>query len=98
MPVFAIATCRVDFIEMMEILDKRLNDKGKLWRHVYKVRPVSSRAARSSSCSFRYTLPSPSAAFPSLLRHIRLSPMSNHIPYTPISLFTFIIPTYYVMY
>ncbi|KAI0090537.1 hypothetical protein BDY19DRAFT_935724 [Irpex rosettiformis] len=27
---------QIDFVEMMEILDKRLNDKGKLWRHVYK--------------------------------------------------------------
>ncbi|KAI0337475.1 ENTH-domain-containing protein [Trametopsis cervina] len=26
----------MDFIEIMEVLDKRLNDKGKLWRHVYK--------------------------------------------------------------
>ncbi|KAF8900869.1 hypothetical protein CPB84DRAFT_1680188 [Gymnopilus junonius] len=25
-----------DFIEIMEILDKRLNDKGKNWRHVFK--------------------------------------------------------------
>ncbi|CDR87389.1 related to ENT2-clathrin binding protein, required for endocytosis [Sporisorium scitamineum] len=25
-----------EFIEMMEILDKRLNDKGKNWRHVFK--------------------------------------------------------------
>ncbi|KAN0059961.1 hypothetical protein ACQY0O_007934 [Thecaphora frezii] len=25
-----------DFVEMMEILDKRLNDKGKNWRHVFK--------------------------------------------------------------
>ncbi|CAO1621391.1 unnamed protein product [Parajaminaea phylloscopi] len=25
-----------DFIEMMEIMDKRLNDKGKNWRHVFK--------------------------------------------------------------
>jgi epsin len=28
---------RPDFVEIMEILDKRLNDKGKLWRHVLKV-------------------------------------------------------------
>lgn len=27
---------RNDFIEMMEIMDKRLNDKGKNWRHVFK--------------------------------------------------------------
>ncbi|KAJ3207625.1 hypothetical protein HDU67_007357 [Dinochytrium kinnereticum] len=26
-----------DFIDIMEMLDKRLNDKGKHWRHVYKV-------------------------------------------------------------
>ncbi|RKP38393.1 hypothetical protein BJ085DRAFT_11605, partial [Dimargaris cristalligena] len=25
-----------DFIEIMDILDKRLNDKGKNWRHVFK--------------------------------------------------------------
>ncbi|KAJ1910965.1 hypothetical protein IWQ60_010376, partial [Tieghemiomyces parasiticus] len=25
-----------DFIEIMEIIDKRLNDKGKNWRHVFK--------------------------------------------------------------
>lgn len=29
---------REDFIEIMEVLDKRLNDKGKNWRHVFKVR------------------------------------------------------------
>ena len=28
---------RSDFIEIMEMLDKRLNDKGKNWRHVFKV-------------------------------------------------------------
>ena len=27
---------RNDFIEIMEMLDKRLNDKGKNWRHVFK--------------------------------------------------------------
>ncbi|RUP48108.1 epsin 2-like protein [Jimgerdemannia flammicorona] len=27
-----------DFLEIMEMLDKRLNDKGKNWRHVFKVR------------------------------------------------------------
>lgn len=30
------ALARNEFIEMMEILDKRLNDKGKNWRHVFK--------------------------------------------------------------
>ncbi|KAK0551226.1 hypothetical protein OC846_003365 [Tilletia horrida] len=29
-----------DFIEMMELLDKRLNDKGKNWRHVFKALTV----------------------------------------------------------
>lgn len=33
-------TCRGDFVEVMEMLDKRLNDKGKNWRHVFKVRLV----------------------------------------------------------
>ena len=27
---------RQDFVEVMEMLDKRLNDKGKNWRHVFK--------------------------------------------------------------
>jgi len=38
---YVIATDRrTDFIEMMEILDKRLNDKGKNWRHVFKALSV----------------------------------------------------------
>jgi hypothetical protein len=32
---------RGDFVEIMEMLDKRLNDKGKNWRHVFKVRSIS---------------------------------------------------------
>lgn len=28
---------RSDFVEIMEMMDKRLNDKGKNWRHVFKV-------------------------------------------------------------
>lgn len=31
---------RNEFVEMMEILDKRLNDKGKNWRHVFKALTV----------------------------------------------------------
>lgn len=26
-------------MEIMEMMDKRLNDKGKNWRHVFKVSP-----------------------------------------------------------
>jgi hypothetical protein len=37
---------RNDFVEIMEMLDKRLNDKGKNWRHVFK---VSVMPCRSSS-------------------------------------------------
>ena len=38
------ALCRDHFVEIMEMLDKRLNDKGKNWRHVFKVRvPPSAR-------------------------------------------------------
>src|SRR6266404_6587347 len=29
-----------DFVDIVSMLDKRLNDKGKYWRHVYKVRFV----------------------------------------------------------
>lgn len=37
-PLFiSIFVPRNDFIEIMEMLDKRLNDKGKNWRHVFKV-------------------------------------------------------------
>lgn len=35
---------RNDFVEIMEMLDKRLNDKGKNWRHVFK---VSERARKT---------------------------------------------------
>ncbi|WFD18684.1 hypothetical protein MCAP1_000891 [Malassezia caprae] len=38
-----------DFIEMMEILDKRLNDKGKNWRHVYKALSVLDYLLHSGS-------------------------------------------------
>jgi hypothetical protein len=34
---YQISICdRHDFIEIMDMLDKRLNDKGKNWRHVFK--------------------------------------------------------------
>jgi len=35
-----------DFVEVMEMLDKRLNDKGKNWRHVL----VSDRAGLHLAC------------------------------------------------
>ena len=38
-----------DFIEMMEILDKRLNDKGKNWRHVFKALSVLDYLLTSGS-------------------------------------------------
>jgi len=47
---------RNDFVEIMEMLDKRLNDKGKNWRHVFKVsvrvmaRPQLSRRSDHHSC------------------------------------------------
>lgn len=31
---------RADFIEIMDMIDKRLNDKGKNWRHVFKVKKI----------------------------------------------------------
>lgn len=40
---------RTDFIEMMEILDKRLNDKGKNWRHVFKALSVLDYLLHSGS-------------------------------------------------
>lgn len=42
---------RGDFVEIMEMLDKRLNDKGKNWRHVFKVSAsLHSRTRRVSHC------------------------------------------------
>ncbi|EMD31148.1 hypothetical protein CERSUDRAFT_89468 [Gelatoporia subvermispora B] len=38
-----------DFIEIMEILDKRLNDKGKNWRHVFKSLTVLDYLLHSGS-------------------------------------------------
>ena len=35
--ILTYCACRTDFIEIMEMLDKRLNDKGKNWRRVFKV-------------------------------------------------------------
>lgn len=32
-----LPNARNDFVEIMEMMDKRLNDKGKNWRHVFKV-------------------------------------------------------------
>ena len=42
---------RNDFVEIMEVIDKRLNDKGKNWRHVFKVsdRHVSEPGIRMRS-------------------------------------------------
>lgn len=41
------ADARGDFVEIMEMMDKRLNDKGKNWRHVFKVSPpVQAHRAR----------------------------------------------------
>ena len=28
-----------DFLDVMDMLDRRMNDRGKMWRHVYKVEP-----------------------------------------------------------
>ena len=36
---------RNDFVEIMEMLDKRLNDKGKNWRHVFKVSVISTASS-----------------------------------------------------
>ncbi|TDL23368.1 ENTH-domain-containing protein [Rickenella mellea] len=38
-----------DFVEIMEMLDKRLNDKGKNWRHVYKALVVLDYLLHSGS-------------------------------------------------
>jgi len=37
-----------DFVEIMEMIDKRLNDKGKNWRHVFKVKIVRTIQSPSS--------------------------------------------------
>ncbi|CED82952.1 Equilibrative nucleoside transporter protein [Phaffia rhodozyma] len=38
-----------DFVEVMEMLDKRLNDKGKNWRHVFKALTVLDYILHSGS-------------------------------------------------
>ncbi|TCD71090.1 hypothetical protein EIP91_000182 [Steccherinum ochraceum] len=38
-----------DFVEIMEMLDKRLNDKGKYWRHVFKSLTVLDYLLHSGS-------------------------------------------------
>lgn len=52
---------RADFIEIMEMLDKRLNDKGKNWRHVFKVSlsPSGSPDLADFVVSYRFGLPPP---------------------------------------
>src|ERR1700722_15832509 len=48
---------RHDFTEVMEILDERLNDKGKSWRHVFKVRSRDHFPFNSScECQIRQSL------------------------------------------
>jgi epsin len=31
-----------DFLDVMDMLDRRMNDRGKMWRHVYKVVAVGT--------------------------------------------------------
>ncbi|KAI9228812.1 MAG: epsin 2-like protein, partial [Piptocephalis tieghemiana] len=38
-----------EFLEVMEMLDKRLNDKGKNWRHVFKALTVLDYCIHSGS-------------------------------------------------
>jgi hypothetical protein len=45
-----VLTGRNDFVEVMEMMDKRLNDKGKNWRHVFKVNPHSWNLVGRSLC------------------------------------------------
>jgi ENTH domain len=54
------------FTDMIAMLDKRLNDKGKYWRHVYKVRIL-----RTSPPAFNPQVP------PMLTNHFSPSPYSN---------------------
>ncbi|KAJ2723988.1 hypothetical protein GGI07_002275 [Coemansia sp. Benny D115] len=45
-----------EFVEVMDILDKRLNDKGKLWRHVFKALIVLDFCLHEGSTSVvKYT-------------------------------------------
>ncbi|KWU46704.1 Epsin-3, partial [Rhodotorula sp. JG-1b] len=49
-----------DFVEIIEMLDKRLNDKGKNWRHVFKSLTVLDYILHAGSENvvhyFRYNL------------------------------------------
>lgn len=48
-PTELVTLYRNDFVEIMEMLDKRLNDKGKMWRHVFKVSGLRTSAVARSS-------------------------------------------------
>jgi epsin len=37
-----------DFLDVMDMLDRRMNDRGKMWRHVYKVVVVMTLLTSSS--------------------------------------------------
>jgi hypothetical protein len=39
---------RNDFVEIMDMLDKRLNDKRKNWRHIFKVSAIPRHSLRRS--------------------------------------------------
>ncbi|PIL31152.1 hypothetical protein GSI_05849 [Ganoderma sinense ZZ0214-1] len=42
-----------DFVDIMEVIDKRLNDKGKNWRHVFKASnlPIHTNCAMPRDCT-----------------------------------------------
>lgn len=50
-----VSESRGDFIEIMEMLDKRLNDKGKNWRHVFKACGVTvlSSSENLTFCTYQ---------------------------------------------
>lgn len=54
--LFIQLLCRQEFLEIMEILDKRLNDKGKNWRHVFKVRLYQRRTKTNNILFLQSTL------------------------------------------
>jgi len=44
-----------DFLDVMDMLDRRMNDRGKMWRHVYKVEP-SVTLLTPRRCKFSITV------------------------------------------
>jgi len=49
-----LTTSSHEFLDVMDMLDRRMNDRGKMWRHVYKV-PRFGITADFRHCKYSIT-------------------------------------------